>query len=662
MKSSKGRPIKWRSLSRLLFLGMLGWAAEAAFGDEITWLGTASVAFTNPPNWQESKVPLNTSASTGDVAVFGATFTPYQPELTANRAIYGLKFLKSDGGWTLDGPTRVLTLGTYGIDDTTNESGVTTIRPRVIFSSGQNTVPFATGQGGRLYLEGGLTNTVNMVLVIPSGTVIVSRIDADSPSRTFLKRGQGTLVLTNAAGPSQQGAFVLSAGRLVLGHPHALGRGQFRVVSSGIPAVIEPLLPLTDANAITNNVQWGNTNVVEGPFSVTFTGTLSGPSSGNLVGFSNNLAKGCRLLFSGPVLISESNNPTKNAAFIISGPGETEFSGNMSNGDSDRRGSLVVAHPLDGLTILSGANTYTGDTTVAGGVLLLKSAEALPGGIASTGGLSALNLAGGILGLGFGDFQRPVTNVGGNRAAVRFTSAGGGFAAFDADRTVNLGGASQPVTWGADFVPNNAPLILGAPAANRTVFFANPIVLSTSQTATNRTFIVYDGEAEVDGVLQGVLSHGTGACRLDKQGNGTLALTALNTYTGGTWVQEGELRVQGTAGSGDVVVFSGAAISGTGQVASLTLQNNGHLKPYDNGAGVPSHLTVTGVFSIASGTLDLSGISNAPPGSWPLVTAGSIVGETFANVIPGPPGRTVQIISNQIILRPLSPGALIQIR
>ena len=113
-----------------------------------------------------------------------------------------------------------------------------------------------------------------------------------------------------------------------------------------------------------------------------------------------------------------------------------------------------------GTVTLPAANTYTGATTVSGGVLRLDSATALPGGLGNTGGTSHLIFNGGVAGLGQGGFNR---GLGTGVTQAEFAGSGG-FAAYAADRTVNLGGAGAGVTWGSgSFVP--AGSALAAPSA-----------------------------------------------------------------------------------------------------------------------------------------------------------------------------------------------------
>ena len=253
---------------------------------------------------------------------------------------------------------------------------------------------------------------------------------------------------------------------------------------------------------------------------------------------------------------------------------------------------------------LSGANTYSGATTVGGGVLLLDNANAIPGGIATAGGTSALNFTGGVLGLGVGDFTRGVASTV-VVAGVHFTGAGG-WAAYGADRLVNLGGASATIVWAlADAGLNAQTLILGASAATHMVTLQNPLDLGNAA----RTVQVDNGAAAIDATLSGLISGAGGG--LTKTGAGTLMLAVANTYTGTTTVSGGTLLYN----ANDMIYTGAVTVNGAGAVLAMGASSD-----------TVGAVTLTAGDITGSGTLTSTGaftMNNAAAASVSVVLAGS---------------------------------------
>ncbi len=173
-----------------------------------------------------------------------------------------------------------------------------------------------------------------------------------------------------------------------------------------------------------------------------------------------------------------------------------------------------------GPVTINTANTYTGGTTVNAGTVNIGNASAL-GAAAST-----LTLSGGTL-----------DNTSG--AAL----------------TTN----NHPLVINGDFAfTGTNPLNLGAGAAN--LGSAGGAARTVTVNASTLT-------------LGGVIANGTTANGITKAGNGTLLLTAANTYTGTTTINAGAVIVQNNAALGTNA--SGTTISGTGTLdVSGTLAAN----------------------------------------------------------------------------------------
>jgi autotransporter-associated beta strand protein len=233
------------------------------------------------------------------------------------------------------------------------------------------------------------------------------------------------------------------------------------------------------------------------PSQVTFDGTGSTTPAVSIVGTVS------------PSLVTV--NSTTDYTFAGAGSIAGAFGGFSKAGT----GSLTVAT----------ANTYTGRTTVSGGILILDNASALP--VASP-----LALAGGLLGLKNGDFTRAI-GTGANQVTL---TSGSGFAAFGANRVVNFGGASAPFTWDVDLIAGGT-LNLNTPSATHTLEIQNPITLSSGLNF----FQANDSGAAVDAILSGPITGGS--IGFSKTGNGTLMLSNTgNAYTGfGTFIDSGKL-------------------------------------------------------------------------------------------------------------------------
>ena len=239
-----------------------------------------------------------------------------------------------------------------------------------------------------------------------------------------------------------------------------------------------------------------------------------------------------------------------------------------------------------GTLSLAAANSYQGGTQMDGGMLRLDHPDALP----AVGNLHFG--AGSILGIGAdttpgdsdSDFARTLGPGSGEIQLIAKTNntnrANAGFSAHGGDRTVVLGGGAT-INWGIDsFLSGGSgtpdrKFILAQSSSDGNLIFKNPINLN----GADRTVIARDGSAAIDGELSGVIS-GAGF-GLIKEGGGTLALSASNTYDGTTTITQGRLLANNTnaTGTGSVAVNAGI-LGGTGSVAGVaTLASSARIRP-----------------------------------------------------------------------------------
>jgi fibronectin-binding autotransporter adhesin len=345
-------------------------------------------------------------------------------------------------------------------------------------------------------------------------------------------------------------------------------------------------------------------------------------------------------LFNGTLDLNASAATSR--TLTISGAGLTTF-GNIQNSFAGSTGSITIG--ATGSVVFNGTNSYNGSTRINSGVLRLNTAAALPGGVAATGGASALLFGGsgtngGVLGLtaATGDFLRPIGSTSPTASQVGWASGGtGGFAAFGGDRVVNFGGAGASVTWNSGGGVLGGGLILGHATSDSTITVVNPIAFN----AAARTVIVNDGTASVDAIMSGAMS-GT-ASSLIKNGSGTLALTGANIYgsattTGTTFttISAGVLQIGigstagslTSAGTGDI---QNDAVLAFNRSNSMTIQyvvkGTGSLRQIGTGT---TRLTASNTYSggtqITTGGLVFGKASSLPTTGTVTVAAGAMMG------------------------------------
>ncbi|MCU0779483.1 MAG: autotransporter-associated beta strand repeat-containing protein [Akkermansiaceae bacterium] len=229
---------------------------------------------------------------------------------------------------------------------------------------------------------------------------------------------------------------------------------------------------------------------------------------------------------------------------------------------SDLTGGLAasfVSKGGNGTLYLSGNNSYLSGTSVNAGVLVLDSANALPG--------SGLNINGGIVGLGaYGDFTRPQGSLNNWATAGRVHwRSNGGFAAYGAERNVNIGGAGGFLGFGSGNVGtvigtmNGKVLVLGAADATHKLLWMNGLDVGSA----TRTVDIRDGLPAVDAELSGGI-RGAAGQGLTKTGTGTVLISGANVIPGPLNINAGKL-IAGTpsalgAGTGTVTVANNAVL------------------------------------------------------------------------------------------------------
>jgi autotransporter-associated beta strand protein len=151
--------------------------------------------------------------------------------------------------------------------------------------------------------------------------------------------------------------------------------------------------------------------------------------------------------------------------------------------------------------------------------------------------------------------------------------------------------------------------------ANTDLSIFSGLTLKLAETGTH-TFDIDSGRT---GIIYAVLKDATNNGSLKKTGDGTLALTGVNTYRGGTLIEEGLFVVTGSILNSSRITVSDSAmlelakLGGSATAASVPIDNNGTV--------------IISACSQKVGTITGTGITQVYAGA--SLTASSIVQDTL---------------------------------
>ncbi len=513
------------------------------------------------------------------------------------------------------------------------------------------------GGGGSLSAGAGLTFT--------EATVI-----AGTGTLTTGSNGTGIVALSGAN--TFTGAVAVVGSTLRNAAANVVPDGSAVTVSSGATWDLNNFSETIGSLAGAGNVTLGSATVTCGGdnTATTYSGVMSGSGGMSKAG-TNVLTLSGVNTYTGATTVAASGGTL--AIGSAGSLGSGSYAGNISLGTGTTfRYASSAAQTLSGIIsgagaltkdtdassvlTLSGttANTYTGVTTVSGGVLILQKTVGVN---AIAGNISIGDASGGdVLRLGASD-QISDTSV------ITFTSGGSGNSA-----KFELNGYLETVA-GITSNANQASVIQdtesGGPAGPNA-----PSILTVSNTVD----FIYDGLIRNN-------NGGSGSLSLTKSGTGTLTLrcgflTGQVKYTGATTINGGTLVLDGLAAfASATTVNSGGTVAGNATTtAAITLASGGTIAPglatgaiatlttagvtsvagstyavdLDGTGPTADRITSSGIVALASAALTVASNTNSGAGKSYTIVSGSSVTGTFSGMANGSTfvqaGRTFQIV------------------
>lgn len=538
---------------------------------------------------------------------------------------YGLSWLGSSFNtlyWNPNGTNSASPRGTWSGASAawfTNSSGAgaafttTSGLDQLVFSAGTN----ATGAG---------TVTVDGPQIARSITVREGAMNFVGTNAAFVQINSGGLVVASTAdGNATFGATlpVMISGSQTWANESAhrlemagdvSGNGDLALASSSTGAIVISGAA-NHAGAIFNNSSGTATNTISGVIGPHVTGVTQDSATSALVlnGSAPNQYTGDTTVRTGMLVVDFANaaSPTN----LVSADSRLVLGGNGGpEGGTLRvlqKNGIATSQTFDGTLVATGASSVeavnVGGSAGAGLTLNLGAIARTNSGtlvfvLPEFGAITTANSnVNGILGpwatVGRGSDARYATVVGGAVAAAAGTSAADAGQITDTTGTANYDLASGGALGVG--VSVNTLRYTGAAAALSNNFSANGLLNAGSGTlevaggvtvGESRNLVVTAASASLR-VSDGIADNGGGASSVTKSGAGIVLLSGDSTYTGNTYVAEGELRVGGNiATSATTFVASGATLSGSGTVGNLTLQSGATGSPGNS----PGTQTVVG--------------------------------------------------------------------
>ncbi|EGP06947.1 YapH protein [Bradyrhizobiaceae bacterium SG-6C] len=472
------------------------------------------------------------------------------------------------------------------------------------------TVMGASGTGNALVTGAGSVWTITDMPNVPGSQPQGLAIGSASTSNGTLTIADGGTVNVNSTGGSVVlGGAAGSQGTLNIGAAAASPAAAAGTLNATSVVFATGATGTINFNHTSNNYVFAPGIQGTGPGTVNFVAGKTILSGNNTYTGATNISAGATAQFgNGSTTGLISGNVTNNGAMIVNLSSSATYAGVISgSGTFEKAGSNTLS--------LTGANTFTGGTTISSGTLNI-------GAGGTTGSITGNIVNNSILAFNRSNsftFSNLISGTGSvdkmSAGTVTLAAANtytGGTSV--SQGTLRLGASNRLASTGSLFIFGGATFDLGG-------FSQTVGAFSGPGTAAIGTGSLTFGN-NLDRTFQGFI---TGSGSFIKQGTGSFTMTANNSaYTGTTTVNDGLLAVNGNLSNSAVTVNANGTLGGTGTVGQTTV--NGTIAPGNsigtlnvngpyvqnagsfynvevNAAGQSDLINVTGTATINGGTV-----------------------------------------------------------